>query len=124
MDSNFHERFSKLLEKLGYRSAAQLADKMGQAPTKIRGYARGANKPGLEFLEALSQIHPEINFDYLITGIGTLLHQDTKELDMKLLQSIIESKDKQIEGYQRTLEGLQEENDKLVRLAKNRNKKA
>ncbi|EAY26054.1 hypothetical protein M23134_06403 [Microscilla marina ATCC 23134] len=97
---------------------------MGQAPTKIRGYARGANKPGLEFLEALSQIHPEINFDYLITGIGTLLHQDTKELDMKLLQSIIESKDKQIEGYQRTLEGLQEENDKLVRLAKNRNKKA
>ncbi len=121
MDSNFHQRFSKLLEELGYRSATQLADKMGQAPTKIRGYARGANKPGVDFLEALSEVHPEVNFDYLITGTGAPLYQDSKKLDLKLLQSIIDSKDKQIDGYQRTLEGLQEENDRLMKLARNRN---
>ncbi len=77
------EVFVKRLDELMNQyeiSAAGLADKIGVQRSSISHLMSGRNKPSLDFVIKILDNFPEISFDWLVNGIGSL-DSSTDEMD-------------------------------------------
>ena len=57
------------MENKGVKSSV-FADKIGVNRATISHILSGRNKPSIDFLEKLLYVYPELNTNWLITGIG------------------------------------------------------
>ena len=77
---------AKLLDEnvniLAGTGAREFADKIGVNRATISHILSGRNKPSIDFLEKLLHVYPELNANWLITGIG---YMKTKKEDKKVL---------------------------------------
>ena len=64
-----HERLKNWMGIEGLKSSA-LADSIGVNRATISHILSGRNKPSIEFLEKLLNAYPNINTNWLISGIG------------------------------------------------------
>jgi len=71
-----HERLKNWMEIEGLKSSA-LADSIGVNRATISHILSGRNKPSIDFLEKLLNVYPNINANWLISGIGYM--QDNME---------------------------------------------
>lgn len=62
------ERFKLLLEELKV-SPSEFADRIGVQRSNISHILSGRSKPGLDFLEKMLVVYPDIDLAWLITGI-------------------------------------------------------
>ena len=70
-----YERLKNWMESKGLK-ASKLADTIGVNRATISHILSGRNKPSIDFLEKLLSAYPNINANWLITGIG---YMDTKK---------------------------------------------
>ena len=71
-----HERLKNWMWIEGLKSSA-LADSIGVNRATISHILSGRNKPSIDFLEKLLNVYPNINANWLISGIGYM--QDNME---------------------------------------------
>jgi transcriptional regulator with XRE-family HTH domain len=71
-----HERLKNWMGIEGLKSSA-LADSIGVNRATISHILSGRNKPSIDFLEKLLNVYPNINSNWLISGIGYM--QDNME---------------------------------------------
>ena len=64
-----HNRLKKWMEYEDLKSSA-FADKICVNRATISHILSGRNKPSIDFLEKLLYVYPEVNANWLITGIG------------------------------------------------------
>jgi transcriptional regulator with XRE-family HTH domain len=61
------ERFKQILEELKL-SPSEFADRIGVQRSNISHILSGRNKPGLDFLEKMLNVFPDVDISWLITG--------------------------------------------------------
>jgi transcriptional regulator with XRE-family HTH domain len=61
------ERFKQILEELKL-SPSEFADRIGVQRSNISHILSGRNKPGLDFLEKMLNVFPDVDVSWLITG--------------------------------------------------------
>ena len=76
-----YTRLRNWMEDKGLKSSA-FADKIGVNRATISHILSGRNKPSIDFLKKLLHVYPELNANWLITGIG---YMKTKKEDKKVL---------------------------------------
>ena len=76
-----HKRLKNWMESEGLRSS-QLADNIGVNRATISHILSGRNKPSINFLQKLLSNYPELNVNWLITGIGFM---QTKKQENQVL---------------------------------------
>ena len=74
-----HTRFKKWMKLEGVRSS-DLADNIGVNRATISHILSGRNKPSIDFFEKLLSFYPNLNINWLITGIGYMSIKDKKEV--------------------------------------------
>lgn len=87
------DRINKLL-KYKKMSASQFADLIGVQRSSISHVLSGRNKPSLDFVTKIIVAFPELNTDWLLTGMGNMLLEDSNDLlktDTKPDHKILES---------------------------------
>ena len=72
-----HQRLKNWMESEGLKSSS-LADTIGVNRATISHILSGRNKPSIDFLEKLLSAYPNINANWLISGIG-YMHSDIKK---------------------------------------------
>ena len=72
-----YQRLKNWMESEGLKSSA-LADIIGVNRATISHILSGRNKPSIDFLEKLLSAYPNINANWLISGIG-YMHSDIKK---------------------------------------------
>ncbi len=75
MDS-FSGRLKKILEQYNL-SASQFAQKMEIPKSRVSHLLSGRNKPGFDFLVKLSEVFPELNLKWILTGSGEMISSPT-----------------------------------------------
>jgi transcriptional regulator with XRE-family HTH domain len=70
------ERILEIL-KIKNLSPAQFADLIGVQRSSISHLISGRNKPSLEFIQKILQTFPEINTDWMLSGKGPLMNQES-----------------------------------------------
>ena len=75
-----HTRLKNWMESEGLKSS-QLADNIGVNRATISHILSGRNKPSIDFLQKLLSAYPNLNSNWLITGIGYMnTKKDAKEV--------------------------------------------
>ena len=74
-------RLKNWMENKSLKSSV-FADKIGVNRATISHILSGRNKPSIDFLEKLLHVYPELNTNWLITGIG---YMKTKKEDKQVL---------------------------------------
>ncbi len=69
-----HSRLKNWMESEGLKSSV-LADNIGVNRATISHILSGRNKPSIDFLEKLLHSYPNINANWLVTGIGFMTTQ-------------------------------------------------
>ena len=64
-----YSRLKKWMESEGLKSSA-LADNIGVNRATISHILSGRNKPSIDFLQKLLSNYPELNANWLISGVG------------------------------------------------------
>ena len=64
-----HNRLKKWMESEGLKSSS-FADRIGVNRATISHILSGRNKPSIDFLQKLLSNYPQLNANWLITGIG------------------------------------------------------
>jgi transcriptional regulator with XRE-family HTH domain len=77
--NTFGERLRELLEIANFRPS-QLAIKTGKAKQTVSSYLTDRTEPDLLFFEKLKEIIPEANLNWLITGKGGKLNDESAEI--------------------------------------------
>lgn len=72
-----YQRLKNWMESEGLKSSS-LADTIGVNRATISHILSGRNKPSIDFLEKLLSAYPNINANWLISGIG-YMHSDIKK---------------------------------------------
>ena len=75
-----HNRLKKWMESEGLKSSS-FADKIGVNRATISHILSGRNKPSIDFLQKLLSNYPELNANWLITGIGFMQENQNKQED-------------------------------------------
>jgi transcriptional regulator with XRE-family HTH domain len=73
-----YERLKKWMEYKGLKSS-EFADIIGVNRATISHILSGRNKPSIDFLEKLLSTYPNINANWLITGIGYMKNNIKKK---------------------------------------------
>jgi len=81
-----NERIKKWMKYENIKSS-ELASIILVNRATISHILSGRNKPSLDFLQKLLNNYPELNANWLITGIG-FMHQDQKKVNDKSSKSI------------------------------------
>ena len=75
-----YTRLKKWMESEGLKSSA-LADNIGVNRATISHILSGRNKPSIDFFQKLLNTYPDLNSNWLITGIGYMhTKKETKEV--------------------------------------------
>ena len=81
-----HERLKNWMESEGLKSSA-LADIIGVNRATISHILSGRNKPSIDFLQKLLSNYPNLNANWLITGIG-YMQENQKQQEVKASKTI------------------------------------
>ena len=75
-----YSRLKKWMESEGLKSSA-FADNIGVNRATISHILSGRNKPSIDFFQKLLNTYPDLNSNWLITGIGYMYtKKETKEV--------------------------------------------
>jgi transcriptional regulator with XRE-family HTH domain len=75
-----HTRLKNWMESEGLKSS-ELADHIGVNRATISHILSGRNKPSIDFFQKLLNTYPNLNSNWLITGIGYMqTKKETKEV--------------------------------------------
>lgn len=66
------ERITELMAYLKLTAGA-LAEKIGVQPSSVSHILSGRNKPSLDFVNKLLVCFPQVNYDWLVNGKGSML---------------------------------------------------
>jgi len=77
------ERFRLILEQLKL-SPSEFADRIGVQRSNISHVLSGRSKPGIDFLEKMLLVFPEVDIAWLITGNKTSPVQQNSKNEMKV----------------------------------------
>ena len=84
-----HLRIKKWLD-LNNQKASELAKNIGVNRATISHILSGRNKPSIDFLEKLLHVYPNINANWLITGVGSInLEQSDGITDRNLSKVVV-----------------------------------
>jgi transcriptional regulator with XRE-family HTH domain len=75
---NLNERISKIIE-YSELTASEFADEIEVQRSNISHIASGRNKPSLDFLIKIKNRFPELQWDWLITGLGEMVKKKDEE---------------------------------------------
>lgn len=75
---NLNERISKIIS-YSELSASEFADEIDVQRSNISHIASGRNKPSLDFLIKIKDRFPELQWDWLITGVGEMVKNPEAE---------------------------------------------
>ena len=81
-----HNRLKNWMESESLKPSA-LADNIGVNRATISHILSGRNKPSIDFLQKLLQSYPDLNANWLITGIG-YMQENKKQKEVKSSKSI------------------------------------
>ena len=81
-----NNRLKNWMESESLKSSA-LADNIGVNRATISHILSGRNKPSIDFLQKLLQSYPDLNANWLITGIG-YMQENKKQKEVKSSKSI------------------------------------
>jgi transcriptional regulator with XRE-family HTH domain len=81
-----HNRLKNWMESESLKSSA-LADNIGVNRATISHILSGRNKPSIDFLQKLLYSYPDLNANWLITGIG-YMQENQKQKEVKSSKSI------------------------------------
>ena len=81
-----HSRLKNWMESEGLKSS-QLADNIGVNRATISHILSGRNKPSIDFLQKLLRAYPNLNSNWLITGIG-YMHTKKEAKKVKVSKKI------------------------------------
>jgi transcriptional regulator with XRE-family HTH domain len=70
------DRIKKFIDYKGI-SAGELAEITGVQRSNISHIFNGRNKPGAQFIENFLNAFPEVNARWLLTGNGSMLHENS-----------------------------------------------
>ena len=73
-----YNRLRKWMESEGLKSSS-FADKIDVNRATISHILSGRNKPSIDFLQKLLSNYPELNANWLITGIGFMQENQNKQ---------------------------------------------
>ena len=76
-----YQRLKNWMEMEGLKSSV-LADTIGVNRATISHILSGRNKPSIDFLEKLLHTYPDINANWLITGIGFIQNKPEQNKDL------------------------------------------
>ena len=74
------------MESEGLKSS-ELADNIGANRATISHILSGRNKPSIDFLQKLLSVYPNLNANWLITGIG-YMHTKKEAKEVKVSKKI------------------------------------
>lgn len=77
--TTINERFDKALKAVGVKPA-EIARQLRTEPVKLYNIISGRTKPSIQTLEEITDLFPQISTDYIIKGIGSVLHQPEAEI--------------------------------------------
>ncbi|UHG90083.1 helix-turn-helix domain-containing protein [Spirosoma oryzicola] len=111
------QRFAALISELKM-SNNSFAKSIGKSSTTINYIVDEKNKPGFDVLETILRVYPNVNPNWLMNGEGNIfrdkeqsvesdgyIKQYLEKLEERFIR-LLEAKDRQIEGYQRTIDAL------------------
>ncbi|HIE72751.1 MAG TPA: XRE family transcriptional regulator [Flavobacteriales bacterium] len=81
-----NNRLKNWMESESLKSSA-LADNIGVNRATISHILSGRNKPSIDFLQKLLHSYPDLNANWLITGIG-YMQENQKQQEVKFFKSI------------------------------------
>jgi transcriptional regulator with XRE-family HTH domain len=81
-----HNRLKNWMESESLKSSA-LADNIGVNRATISHILSGRNKPSIDFLQKLLYSYPDLNANWLITGIG-YMQENQNQQEVKSSKSI------------------------------------
>ena len=81
-----NNRLKNWMESESLKSSA-LADNIGVNRATISHILSGRNKPSIDFLQKLLHSYPDLNANWLITGIG-YMQENKKQKEVKSSKSI------------------------------------
>ena len=82
-----HTRLKNWMESEGLKSSA-LADYIGVNRATISHILSGRNKPSIDFFQKLLLTYPDLNSNWLITGIGCMSTKNESQ-DKKVSKKIV-----------------------------------
>lgn len=83
-----HLRIKKWLS-LNNQKASELANNIGVNRATISHILSGRNKPSIDFLEKLLHVYPNINANWLITGVGNINIDSSDNFTNKNLSKVV-----------------------------------
>jgi len=83
------DRFKILLEQLKL-SPSEFADRIGVQRSSISHVMAGRNKPGIDFLEKMLNVFPEIDAAWLITGKTGQIGHIKKEITGAVAEGLLQ----------------------------------
>lgn len=122
-----NERLTEFIKTVN-KNTNSFAKSIGKTYTAIESICKGKTKPGYELLESIFLNYPQLSRDWLLMGEGEMIRSDHTQPDndyllehlkaleenFKLLTAQLATKDKQIDGLQRTADSLQRYVDTLL----------
>ena len=76
---NLNERITKIIDYSKF-SASEFADEIDVQRSNISHITSGRNKPSLDFLVKIKSRFPELQWDWLISGLGEMVKNVDEEL--------------------------------------------
>tara|TARA_B100000925_G_C21855259_1_gene407502 strand:+ start:414 stop:725 length:312 start_codon:yes stop_codon:yes gene_type:complete len=83
-----HLRIRKWLD-LNNQKASELAMNIGVNRATISHILSGRNKPSIDFLEKLLHVYPNINANWLITGVGNINLEHVDDISDRKLSKVV-----------------------------------
>ena len=83
-----HLRIRKWLD-LNNQKASELAMNIGVNRATISHILSGRNKPSIDFLEKLLHVYPNINANWLITGVGNINLENVDGISDRKLSKVV-----------------------------------
>ena len=83
-----HLRLKKWLD-LNSKKASELASNIGVNRATISHILSGRNKPSIDFLEKLLNVYPNLNANWLITGVGSIHLDLDDDITNKKLSKVV-----------------------------------
>ena len=83
-----HLRIKKWLD-LNNQKASELAKNIGVNRATISHILSGRNKPSIDFLEKLLHVYPNINANWLITGVGSINLENSDGISDRSLSKVV-----------------------------------
>ncbi len=89
MENLVSERLTLLIDHIANSNEKKFAESIGVKPAVINNYTTGKqqSKPGFEVMSKILDKYPHVNIDWLITGFGTMLKTDKKNVPFQVLVS-------------------------------------